>query len=453
MHVTLIKPNMGIMDGGGRYVDAGRMEPLQLGVLAALTPSAIHVDLVDDRCEPIPYERQTDLVAITVETFTARRGYEIAEAYRARGVPVVLGGFHPTLCPGEAAQHADSLVIGNAEDLWPEVLDDAAAGTLRLQYHTAAGSPRAHPVAPRRDLFAGKGYLPLALVEFGRGCPNGCDYCAVGAYSHHQHTHRPVSEVVAEIQGQARKLVFFVDDNIAANADAAKELFAALIPLKIRWVSQGTIDMVEDAELMTLMKRSGCLGHVIGFETLDARNLAASGKPNRLTDTDGYAGQIAAMKAYGLQTWAAFTLGYDHDTVESLEALLRFSLKHRFTFAAYNVLMPYPGTPFHERLQAEGRLLYEGKWWLHPDYRFNHAPFMPVHMTPQQLTETAFAIRKRWSSAGALVRRFLDLRTNLRSLSSMGLFWSYNHLFRTEMHKKQGMRFGYRPDSARGAHG
>jgi radical SAM superfamily enzyme YgiQ (UPF0313 family) len=445
MHLTLIKPNMGAVAGGSRYTDTGRMEPLQLGVLAGMTPRSIAITLFDDRCEEIPYDAKTDLVAITVETFTARRAYEIAAEYRTRNVPVVLGGFHPSLCPEEAMAHADSIVTGDAESVWQDVLDDAAAGSLKPRYAARATDPQVGGTLPRRDLFHGKGYLPIALVQFGRGCPNGCDYCAVGAYSKRQHSHRPVAEVIAEIRAQKRKFVFFVDDNIVADHEAAKELFRALIPLKIKWVSQGTIDMVDDSQLMTLMKQSGCLGHVIGFETLDPRNLAASGKPHRLDLTAGYDEQIRALKAYGLQTWAAFTLGYDYDTVESLRDLLDFALRHKFTFAAYNVLMPYPGTPFYERLKREQRLLYDEQWWLHPQYRFNNASFVPTLMSPEALTATAFDLRKRWNSPLSLAKRFIDIRTNLRSVSSAALFWSYNSLFRSEVYKKQDMSLGYTP--------
>lgn len=442
MHITLIKPNMGVLSSGRRYVDTGRMEPLQLGVLAGMTPPGAAVSLFDDRCEDIPFDRPTNLAAITVETFTARRAYEIAAEYRKRNVPVILGGFHPTLCPQESAQHADSIVIGDAESVWPELLDDAAAGRLKQCYRSQPCSPQAG-IIPRRDLFCGKGYLPITLIQFGRGCQNGCDYCAVGAYSKRQHTCRPAGDIVREIKAQNRKLIFFVDDNIVADKDAAKELFRALIPLKISWVSQGTIDMVDDPLLMTLMKKSGCLGHVIGFESLDPRNLKASGKPNKIHTAADYDTNIKVLKSYGLQTWAAFTLGYDLDTADSLYAILEFSLRHRFTFAAYNVLMPYPGTLFYDRLKEQGRLLFNGKWWLHPGYRFNHASFIPALMTPEELTTTAFSIRKQWSSPWSLIRRSIDLRTNLRSLSAAAIFWSYNRVFRAETFKKQDMSFGY----------
>ena len=178
MKLTLIKPNIGRLEHS-LYVDEGRMEPLQLGVLGGLTPPDIDVVLHDDRCESIPYDDPTDLVAITVETFTARRAYEIADAFRARGLPVVLGGMHPTLLPQEASDHADAVVTGDAETVWREVVGDARAGDLKPLYRARPGGvPQAGGVLPRRDLFAEKGYLPIALVQFGRGCPNGCAFCA-----------------------------------------------------------------------------------------------------------------------------------------------------------------------------------------------------------------------------------------------------------------------------------
>ena len=440
MHVTLIKPNMGRM-AQGPYVDEGRMEPLQLGLLAGLCPPDVDVSLFDDRCETIPYDHPTDLVAMTVETFTARRAYEISRAFRQRGVPVVLGGFHPTLAPEEAAAHADAIVLGDAETVWNDVLHDVRTRSLKPLYRADRGIPQSG-AQPRRDLFRGKGYLPITLAQFGRGCVHDCQYCAISAFFAQSHRCRPVDEVVREIEAASHRFVFFVDDNIVADREAAKALFRALTPLRIRWVSQGTIDMVEDHELMELMCESGCLGHVIGFETLNPASLKAMGKTANLRASQGYAQEIESLKHCGLQTWAAFMVGHDEDTPESLYATLDFALRHKFTFAAFNLLMPYPGTPLYARLQAEKRLLYEGRWWTHPDYRFNHAAFQPARMSPDELTHIAFDLRRRWSSPASIVRRFLDLRTNMRTLYRMGVYWAYNPLFRREVFKKQGLRLG-----------
>lgn len=446
MKIALVKPNLG-RRGARPYVDSGRMEPLQLGVLAGLTPPDVEVVLHDDRMEPIPYADRVDLVALTVETFTAKRAYEIAEEYRRRGVPVVMGGMHPTLAPDEVAGYCDAIVTGDAETVWAEVLADAAGGRLRPRYHGVLPARPQAGVRTRRDLFRGKGYLPITLLQYSRGCPFLCTYCATSVFFHRSHRHRDVGEVVEEIRAQRRRHLFFVDDNLVANHDAAKELFSALIPLRVRWVSQASLDMLRDPELMELMVRSGCQGHVIGFESISDASLRTMRKAvNRAAAADQYAGAIETLRRHGLQTWAAFTLGHDDDTLDSIRATADFAIRNRFTFAAYNILMPYPTTPLYDRLAAEGRLLYDGTWWLHPDYRFNHAAFVPATMTPQQLTDAAFACRARTNSVGSILYRMLEPRTNLRTPARWANYVAYNPLFRTEVFKKQSMALGYRSE-------
>lgn len=443
MHLTLVRPTLGRTEHDDRFVDEARMEPLSLGVLAGLTPEGVDVALVDDRIDEVDFDAPTDLVAITVETFTARRAYELAAEYRARRVPVVMGGMHATLLPDEVAQHADAVVTGDAERVWSRVVADARAGALAPRYRGDLGTPQPG-VRPRRDLYAGKGYLPVSLLQFGRGCPHRCEFCAIGAYFGHRHVARPVAEVLAEIAACGRRDLFFVDDNLVADGAAAKELLRALAPLGVRWVSQATVDHARDPELLRLFADSGCLGNVIGFETLDPDNLRAAHKGTNLRASPRYAEEIAALRAHHLQTWAAFTLGYDGDTVDALRETCEWAIAQRFAFAAFNVLMPYPGTPLYDRLAAEGRLLYDGRWWLHPDYRFNHAAFRPARMTADELTEVGWACRRRWSSPGSILRRVLDPATHLASLERFVVYWAYNPLYRRESFKKQGMRLGTR---------
>jgi radical SAM superfamily enzyme YgiQ (UPF0313 family) len=255
---------------------------------------------------------------------------------------------------------------------------------------------------------------------------------------------RDVEEVVAEIQSQPRRDLFFVDDNLIADHEAAKTLFRALAPLHVRWVSQASVDQVRDPELMALMVKSGCLGNVIGFESLDARNLEQMHKGVDTAGFDRYASTVRTLRQHHLQTWAAFLLGYDHDTPESIEAQCDWAIEQRFTFAAWNVLMPYPGTPLYARLAEEGRLLYDGRWWLHPDYRFNAAAFRPARMSADELTEAAWRCRRRWNSPGSIARRILDRDTNLRSATRLALYLLYNPLFRRESLKRQGLLLGLR---------
>jgi len=252
-----------------------------------------------------------------------------------------------------------------------------------------------------------------------------------------------VEEVIEEIKSQKRKDLFFVDDNIVADRGKAKELFRALIPLKVRWVSQASIDMLEDKELMELMVRSGCLGNVIGFESIKEASIKGMGKEvNKTYVSDKYSKAIEVLRSYGLQTWAAFTVGHDTDTVESIRETCEFAIKSKFCFAAYNILMPYPGTPLYEELKSQNRLLYDGKWWLHSEYRFNHAAFVPRNMTPDELTEVSFFCRKKTNSIAAIIYRAFEFRTNMRNPLRFMEYCLYNPLFRKETFKKQDMRLG-----------
>ena len=442
MRLTLIKPNIGRREHS-LYVDEGRMEPLPLGILAALTPADFDVVLYDDRMEKIPYDEPTDLVGITVETFTARRAYEISEEYRSRGAKVVMGGMHAKLIPEEVAEHCDCVMVGDAEPIWGQMIEDFRNGCMKPRYEAEQPVCPQSGIIARRDIFEGKGYLPISLLQFSRGCSHKCSFCASSVYFGARHFCRPVDEVIREIKSQKRRLLFFVDDNIVCNRAKAKELFKALIPLKIHWVSQGSMDMLQDKELMELMVKSGCLGLVIGFESISPDCIKEMHKmTNTRASTDMYASEIEQLRKWGLQTWAAFTVGHDGDTVESIRATCDFAIRNKFTFAAFNILMPYPNTPLYEKLEKEGRLLYDGKWWLHEEYRFNYCSIVPKNMTPDELTEISFDCRRRFNSVSSIISRALEPRTNLRTPYRFMTYLMYNPLFRKEVFKKQGLRFG-----------
>lgn len=441
--LALIRPNIG-RKGMSMFEDGARMEPLALAVLAAATPEEVAIRCYDDRLEPIPFDEPVDLVAISVEIYTARRAYEIADAFLAKGVTVILGGIHTSLVPEEAAEHATCVITGDAEHIWPQVLTDFSAGRLLARYDAGLSKCPQSGLLPRREIFKDKKYLPLTLLQFSRGCTNSCRFCASSAYFKQQQLIRRVDEVVAEIKAQQRKLLFFVDDNIVADPAAAKELFAALIPLKIKWVGQASMDMLADDELMRLMVASGCMGNVIGFESLNESSIAAMQKTtNSAFIKGGYDQAIDALRSYGLQTWAAFTTGHDSDTLEGIRATCDFALRHKFCFAAFNILQPYPATPLYEQLKNDGRLLYGGKWWLHPEYRFNHASFMPANMSPEELTQVSFECRRRWSAPSSIVKRAFEPHTNMRNPLKFFTYLAYNPLFRREVYKKQDMTLGY----------
>ena len=428
LRIILIKPSMGpIIEGYS--INDGRMEPLSLGIIAALTPADIEVSLYDDRMEAIPFEQPADLVAISVDTFTAARAYQISARFRERGVPVILGGIHVTLLPDEAASHADSIFTGDAEHGWGEVIADLRQGRLKPRYTSGFGVPQ-QDIIPRRELFKGKGYLPISLVQFSRGCQYNCSYCAVSRYFQQTHYCRSSRAVIHEIEAGGLKQILFVDDNMVCNRQHLKEFLKELIPLKIKWASQASIDMVRDPELMELMAASGCVGNLIGFEAISPDNLKWFNKSPNLQQFDTYQKALEVLRDYGFQTWASFILGNDFDTPETVKQTVKFAIENKFALAFFHIFSPYPGTALYRQLETEQRLLLDGKWWLHGDYRYNQAAFIPRHFTPEELSREVVQANKEFFTWNSIMKRALDRKTNLRSLQKFLIYAQFNLIMR-----------------------
>jgi radical SAM superfamily enzyme YgiQ (UPF0313 family) len=437
MRLTLIHPCIGRRIGT-KYIRTWQMEPLAPAVLAGLTPRDVDVKFYDDRMEVIPYDEPTDLVAISIETYTARRAYEIATEYRRRGVPVVMGGFHATLVPDEVAEYAESVVIGEAEGLWPQVIEDARAGRLQPIYRAPKRPSLAGAIADR-SIFLGKRYLPLGLVEAGRGCHFACEFCAIQSYFASTQTRRPAEEVCEEVKRMKKPLYFFVDDNITSNLDQAKELYRQLIPLKIRWVSQASINVAHDEELLKLLKASGCQGLLIGFESLNPTNLKKMHKSFN-TMKGGYEVALENLRRHGMRLYVTFILGYDGDSYESLHEVVRFAERHKFYIVAFNHLTPFPGTPLYDRLKSEGRLLFD-KWWLDPEYRYGMVPYTPAGMTADEVKEGCISARSEFYRLGSIWRRSMD-RVNAGSPYMASKFFVINWLIRREVTERRDYPLG-----------
>lgn len=433
MKITFIRPNLADI----RSADA--MEPLVFAILAGLTPPDVETVLYDERLEAIPYDESTDLVALTVETYNARRAYQIATQFRRRGVPVVLGGYHPTFLPDEALQFADAVVIGDAEGLWPQVVEDARRKRLR-QIYRQPDYPPLGGVRPDRRIFRGKRYAPAALVQYGRGCRFACEFCSIHAFYGFNLRQRPVSEVVAEIEASQRRHIFLVDDNIFVDVPKAKALFRALIPLKIRWSCQVSIDVAQDEELLQLMEQSGCTTAVIGFESLNEHNLAQMKKRWNLKYGD-YSTSVQRFRDHGIMIYGSFVFGYDHDTPDSFKRSVEFAIRSNFYLANFNPLTSMPGAKLYERLRAEGRLIYD-RWWLAPDYTYGQATFHPRGMTAEQLTAGCFQARQQFNRYKSILKRALDFKTNCRDPYRLGLHLASNIVSRNEILQKQGMQLG-----------
>ncbi len=425
---------------GEPYLASWQMEPLTMAVLAGLTPPDVERVLHDDRLEPVPETIEADLAAITVETYTARRAYQIADALRRRGVPVVMGGYHATLVPDEVLEHADAVVLGEAEGVWPEVVETVRAGRPLEPTYRSTARPLLEGSRPDRSIYAGKRYLALRLVEATRGCRFACEFCSVQRFYAHSHVARPVDEVAAEVALQDARDVFLVDDNLLADPEHAARLAQALAPLGRRWVTQASLSGLEDEALVRALAQSGCIGLLVGFESLGAAALAAMGKawnggPER------YRRALAVLRRHGIAVYGTFVFGYDGDDESSFAAAVDLAKRERFFLAAFNHLVPFPGTALYDRLEREGRLLRE-RWWLDPSYRFGDVAFRPLGMTAAALTERCMAARREFYSLRSMASRALDLEANCASARMAALFVSTNLMLRREVGARRGIELG-----------
>lgn len=438
MRLTLIYPSVG-RKPNRPYVRAWQMQPLSMALLASLTPPDVEICFYDDRLEEIPFDEPTDLVAISVETFTAMRAYKIARQFRARGIPVVMGGYHVTLLPDEASREADAIVIGDAEAIWTTLIDDAQRGRLRPRYQATRQEPLTD-LRPRREIFADKNYQNITLVEFARGCHFKCDFCSITAYHQARQSHRPAKEVAAEMDATGSRRFFIVDDNIVSSPEQARALCRELIPLNINWVGQASIHIAGDDPLLELMVKSGCRGVLIGMESLDPQNLRDMGKQWNLAGGT-YAESLQRFRSHGLAVYGTFVFGYDQDDESTIRESVAFAREQKLFLAAFNHLIPFPGTPLFRRLQQEDRLV-SPRWWLDPQTRVGDVVFRPRRMTPEGLQAGCLQARRdfyRWSS---IFQRMRDFQANCRTPLMTSIYLGLNATSHFDIDLRQGLQLG-----------
>ena len=435
--LILIYPAIG-RKPGKPFVRSWQLQPLAIARLAAMTPPGWQITFIDDRLEPINYGIATDLVALSIETYSSKRGFQIAARFRQRGVPVVLGGYHATLCPEETKEHADSVCVGEAESVWQTILQDAGCGQLKPFYRGDRTRPL-EGLQPDRSVFQGKNYLPVALVETSRGCPFQCNFCSIGAVFEGTYRRRPVGEIVEELRQVRDKYVFFVDDNIVGDPAGARELFEAITPLGIQWMSQGSLHALKDESLVHQMARSGCMGLLVGFESLDHQNLAAMGK--RINKVDDYRATLDRLRQAGVFVYGTFIFGYPHDKPEGFEECVRFAKQETLFLAAFNHLVPFPGTPLYRDLEAEGRLKYP-QWWMSEDYRFGQVPFRPASMVADEVEACCHRARSSFYTWASILRRSLEFKCNSPTPGRAWAYWMLNWMLRRELSQKAGIPLG-----------
>jgi radical SAM superfamily enzyme YgiQ (UPF0313 family) len=402
MRIALVSPKGPLYrHRGGIFRRSLRYAPLTLTTLASLVPPELDPEfvLVDEGIDDVNRNLTADVIGMTVITGTAPRAYELAAHFRSRGIPVVLGGPHVTLAPDDAQPHADSIVVGYAEDTWPELLRDLQAGRLRPRYVQAPGLSLAGRPLPRRDLLPQARFLTNNVFEATRGCIHNCDFCTVPAAWGRKPFQKPIEDVVADIRHHRARKLIFVDLNLIADREYAARLFAALTPLRVQWYGLSTVLLADDLPLLKLAARSGCRGLLIGFESIVAGNLRDSSKV--FNKPAHFARVVDLLHAHGIAVYGCFVFGMDHDTPDVFLQTARFAVEAGIDLPRFAIVTPFPGTALYQRLDREGRILTRN-WEL---YDGQHVVFQPHGMSVRQLQEGTERAWRYTYSISSIARR------------------------------------------------
>lgn len=402
LRVVLISPKGPLYrHRGGIWKKSLRYQPLTLTTLAALIPQDLPVDLrlIDEGVADVPDDLEADLVGLTVITGTARRAYELADRFRARGIKVVLGGPHVTLVPDDAQPHADATVVGYAEDTWPQLLRDVWAGDLKPRYRQSPDLDIGGRPFPRRDLLPSSHFLTNNVFEATRGCVHACDFCVVPTAWGRKPFQKPVEEVIADIRQHGARKLIFIDLNLIAHRGYALALFRALIPLQVQWYGLATVLLADDPELLSLCARSGCRGLLMGLESISPANLKQNHKS--FNSPDNYGLVVRRLHDHGIALQGCFVFGLDEDEPDVFLKTAEFAVQAHIDLPRFAVVTPFPATPLYQRLLAEGRILTHD-WEL---YDAQHVVFRPARMTVEQLQTGVESAWKHAYSVSSILRR------------------------------------------------
>jgi radical SAM superfamily enzyme YgiQ (UPF0313 family) len=410
LELLLVYPAMKRGHGAMKH-EVGKLSaaPVALPYLASLVPPEFRVSIVDENVDEIDFDKQVDLVGMSVLTMTAPRAYEISALYRERGTPVVLGGIHPTVVPEEASRHADAIVMGEAEGVWQQLLADFRQGKMEKVYRRNGPCRLGGLPHPRWDLMNKGAYLTTNVVQATRGCPYNCAFCSVSSVFGRKYRCRPVDDVIDEIAALDGKLLGFLDADVTGNPSYAKELFKALIPYRKIWAGDAGMRVANDDELLRLAAKSGCKGLFVGFESLSPASLQEAGKSQNTVDY--YKDTIKKIIDHGISVLAGFVFGFDTDDESVFERTVEFAIESKLLYADFNILCPYPGTAIHAKLTEEGRII-ETDWSKY--FGMYSVVFRPKGMSVEALREGCLWAWKEFYSARSILKRGLS-RQNFTS--------------------------------------
>lgn len=429
LRIVLISPKGPLYrHRGGIFRKSLRYQPLTLTTLAALIPPELNarVTLIDEGIDSVPERLEADLVGLTVITGTAKRAYELSARFRAAGITTVLGGPHVTLIPQDSQPHADAIVVGYAEDAWPQLLRDFAIDRLKPRYDQAADLDLANRPFPLRDLLPRRRYLTRNVFEATRGCVHDCDFCVVPAAWGRRPLQKPVNDVIEDIRRLGAKKLIFVDLNLIADRKYAIQLFTALTPLRVQWYGLSTVLLASDQQLLDLAASSGCRGLLMGLESVSPQNLRASRKG--FNSPDDYVRVVEQLHDRGIALQGCFVFGLDDDRHEVFQKTAQFAVDARIDLPRFAIVTPFPNTTLYRRLQGEGRILTRD-WEL---YDGQHVVFQPRHLSVDELqTGTELAWKHAYSVPSILSRiRHSPAPWGVRLATNLGYRFYANHLSR-----------------------
>ena len=406
MFVKLISPRSPVSFVSKRE-KAVNFSRLSLATVAALFPRGTKIEIVNDSIEEIDYDEKVDLVGITSITSTVPRAYEIADTFRKKGIPVIMGGMHVSALPEEAIKHANAVVIGEAEGQIKPLIKDFKNGKLKKFYSSDKRPDLRKIPLPRIDLYEKKNkyYKEMHMIQTTRGCPFNCDFCTVTHFFGQTYRTRSIEDIVREIKTVKRRtLIFFVDDNIAGNPKYAKKLFKALIPLNIKWFGQASLVLAKNKELLKLAARSGCISLFMGIESVSPSSLKEVGKS--MNKVEEYQESIKIIHDHGIAIIGAFIFGFDSDNKSVFEETVSFIEKNQIELPSLAILTPLPGTRLNERMEKAGRII--SRDW--SKYTVGEVVFQPKLLTVEELQEGYYWARKQLSSFSSIYKRTFHLR-------------------------------------------